>query len=99
MVDGQALERSISEREAEIERLQQRLTDAAAWQAEHQAENDRLRAGQDWQRGEIERLQRWRREAKGWLAACLGHVTGEGPPSWDGIRAFLAAEQSTREEK
>lgn len=57
MVDGQALERAISEREAEIERLQQRLTDAAAWQAEHQAENDRLRAGQDWQRGEIERLR------------------------------------------
>ena len=41
---------------------------------------------------EIERLKAWQREARAWLAQCLGYVTGEGPPSWDGIRAFLKIE-------
>ncbi len=50
------------------------------------------------QQREIERLQRWQRGARGWLAACLGYVTGNGPPNWDGIRAFLAnGEQSKGE--
>ncbi len=52
---------------------------------------------------EIERLTAQNREARDWLAQCLGYVTGEGPPSWDGIRAFLKlaanADQQTAEKK
>ncbi len=59
------------------------MRDAVAF-LQNKAEDER-NAGND----ELERLQAWQTEGRAWLAQCLGYVTGESPPSWDGIRGFL----------
>lgn len=73
---------------AEIERLQSEL-ESLRISANHEC------AARQKAERKIESMRAWQREARAWLGACLGFVTGEGPPSWDGIRAFLATDEQT----